>query len=398
MLKEKVAKMMKLAVAGMMLALGVAAAAPAATVQADMLVESEPNDNPASVNKLPLNTWIRGKAGSGDQDWYEINIPSQGVSYLEIKPDETNTNSRACWYTKLLDENRNILWNFETNEGVRTTTWEKGWAPGKYYLVISGSWPYVDVDYNFIFHYQESDDWEKEFYCGNKNFSNANEVEVNKWYNGILYCGDDVDYYHFKLNGTNKISLDFKIDDRVANPGRWVIEFYEYSTRKYIGKTEVNTNTTVTKECTGDAIVKIRTYSPYSAANQPYHIQASVVPQNKIDSTTTVTPTPTQAPTPSNTTVVKPSATQITSIKPGKKQATIRWKKASNATGYYVYRSTKAKGGYKKIATVNGKTTYKDKKALKSKKTYYYKVISYRKNDSKVLKSRASGYKKVKVK
>ena len=37
MLKEKVAKMMKLAAAGMMLALGVAAAAPAATVQADML-------------------------------------------------------------------------------------------------------------------------------------------------------------------------------------------------------------------------------------------------------------------------------------------------------------------------------------------------------------------------
>lgn len=40
MLKEKVAKMMKLAAAGMMLALGVAAAAPAATVQAGYVARS----------------------------------------------------------------------------------------------------------------------------------------------------------------------------------------------------------------------------------------------------------------------------------------------------------------------------------------------------------------------
>ena len=150
-------------------------------------------------------------------------------------------------------------------------------------------------------------------------------------------------------------------------------------------------------QCTGDAIIKI-SYASYSVG-QIYHIQVTATPVVTATLTPTVTPQPTN---PSNnnptTTVQKPSATKITSIKPGKKQATIRWKKASNATGYYVYRSTKAKGGYKKIATVNGKTTYKDKKALKSKKTYYYKVISYRKNGSKVLKSKASGYKRVKIK
>ena len=50
------------------------------------------------------------------------------------------------------------------------------------------------------------------------------------------------------------------------------------------------------------------------------------------------------------------------------------------------------------IATVNGKTSYKDKKSLKSKKTYYYKIVSYRKSGSKILKSKTSAYKKVKVK
>ena len=135
-----------------------------------------------------------------------------------------------------------------------------------------------------------------------------------------------------------------------------------------------------------------------------YHIQATATP----NVTATPTPKPTVAPTkpttPSNnnttttTTVKKPSATKITSIKAGKRQATVYWKKASNATGYYIYRSTKAKSGYKKIATVNGKTSYKDKKSLKSKKTYYYKIVSYRKSGSKILKSKTSAYKKVKVK
>ena len=40
----------------------------------------------------------------------------------------------------------------------------------------------------------------------------------------------------------------------------------------------------------------------------------------------------------------------------------------------------------------------KDKKSLKSKKTYYYKIVSYRKSGSKILKSKTSAYKKVKVK
>ena len=53
---------------------------------------------------------------------------------------------------------------------------------------------------------------------------------------------------------------------------------------------------------------------------------------------------------------------------------------------------------YKKIATVTGKTSYTDKKSLKSKKTYYYKVVSIRKSGSKVLTAKSSVAKKVKIK
>lgn len=399
MLKEKVAKMMKLAAASMMLTLGVAAAAPVATVHADMLQEVEPNRNPAEATSLPLNTWITGTTESYyDEDWYTIIIPQAGVSQIEIEPTIENFTS-SKWRVDVYDADRRWLIG---DSHLRTAKFVKiGLAPGKYYVKVSGNY-YVGIDatYNLKANFEISDSWEKEIYYGDKNILNANDIQTNKIYSGIIYCSSDVDYYRVRLNGKNNISVRFTIDDTVSNPGKWNVDGIEYNSRNalkgywhYLG-----TNETINMgQCTGDAIIKISRAS--DSVYQLYHIQVTATPVV----TATPTPQPTVAPTnPSNnnptTTVQKPSVTKITSIKPGKKQATIRWKKASNATGYYVYRSTKAKGGYKKIATVNGKTTYKDKKALKSKKTYYYKVISYRKNGSKVLKSKASGYKRVKIK
>ena len=78
----------------------------------------------------------------------------------------------------------------------------------------------------------------------------------------------------------------------------------------------------------------------------------------------------------------------------GKKKVTLRWKKCKGAAGYDIYRSTKKASGYKKIATVK-KTTYTDKKGLKSKKTYYYKIRAYK---SKKNQSKFSSVIKVRVK
>ena len=123
-------------------------------------------------------------------------------------------------------------------------------------------------------------------------------------------------------------------------------------------------------------MIEIKNDGYNSATGQIYHIKASV----------------------KTNTIVKPIATTISSIKAGKRQATVYWRKANNATGYYVYRSTNSKSGYKKIATVTGKTYYTDKKSLTSKKTYYYKVVSIRKSGSKVLKANSSACKSVKIK
>lgn len=210
-----------------------------------------------------------------------------------------------------------------------------------------------------------------------------------------MYCRDDVDWYRFKLNGNNKLSLRFTIDDTVSNPEIWRIELIEYNSRKSLGRYDLDTNETLTVDkCSGDLIVKV--WSGYGGAiGDIYHLQLATTP---IISSSNTNVKPSTSSTKKPATVKKPSVTKITSIKAGKRKATVRWKKASNATGYYVYRATSPRGKYKKVATVTGRTYYTDKKSLKSRKNYYYKVVSIRKSGSKVLKSKASGYKRVKVK
>ena len=63
----------------------------------------------------------------------------------------------------------------------------------------------------------------------------------------------------------------------------------------------------------------------------------------------------------------------------------ITWKKVKKSNGYVVYRSTKKKKGFKKVATLKSakKHSFLDKKASKGKK-YFYKVFAFRKNGKKV--------------
>lgn len=71
----------------------------------------------------------------------------------------------------------------------------------------------------------------------------------------------------------------------------------------------------------------------------------------------------------------------------------LTWKKVKSADGYQIYRSTSAKGKYKKVKTntSGSKVSYSDTKA-KFNKTYYYKVRAYQK-----VKVKVNGKKKTKT-
>ena len=111
-----------------------------------------------------------------------------------------------------------------------------------------------------------------------------------------------------------------------------------------MGYYRVSTNETLTiPRCSGDLLIKISNWN--GASLDLYHIQATS----------------------------KLSATEITSLKGGTHSANLRWKKVSNATGYYIYRSTSENGYYKKVATVKGKQAT-DKKSLKKVDTIIIKL------------------------
>lgn len=82
-----------------------------------------------------------------------------------------------------------------------------------------------------------------------------------------------------------------------------------------------------------------------------------------------------------------------------KNQAKLTWKKVKNATGYEVYQSMKKNSGYKKVKTItkNKTVTYKAGK-LKKKKTYYFKIRTYRKAGGTTYYGNYSNVKKMKVK
>lgn len=84
------------------------------------------------------------------------------------------------------------------------------------------------------------------------------------------------------------------------------------------------------------------------------------------------------------------------SLKIKNNTVSVSWKKTNGASGYYIYRATSKKGKYSKIKIItSGKTLkYKDKKVKKGK-TYYYKVVPFRKISGKAVKGASSAVKSI---
>lgn len=97
--------------------------------------------------------------------------------------------------------------------------------------------------------------------------------------------------------------------------------------------------------------------------------------------------------------VPKVEGVSISQIKAKSKSIEVRWKKKSSVQGYEIYISTSKKTGFKAVKTMNKKTTTKATiKKLKSKKTYYVKMRSYKKLGGSKIYSKYSKVKKITVK
>ena len=78
----------------------------------------------------------------------------------------------------------------------------------------------------------------------------------------------------------------------------------------------------------------------------------------------------------------KPKKVKVKSVKPGKRQAVISWKKAAYADGYEIWMRMEKKA-FKKVKKTSAKRTSVKIKKLKKGKKYTFKVRAYRKDVSK---------------
>ena len=98
--------------------------------------------------------------------------------------------------------------------------------------------------------------------------------------------------------------------------------------------------------------------------------------------------------------LILPKGTKITSLKKGRKQAAVKWKKQTKQTdGYEIQYSTKkdfSKSVKTKRITGKKKTSAVIKK-LKAKKTYYVRIRTWKKVNGERYYSLWSSAKKVKI-
>ena len=88
--------------------------------------------------------------------------------------------------------------------------------------------------------------------------------------------------------------------------------------------------------------------------------------------------------------------TKIKKISAGVQNCTVTYSASKNADGYAIYTSTKKSGKYKLVTTTTGVSAYLS--GLKSKKTIYVKVRSYKNINGKTYYAAYSAAKAVKIK
>lgn len=99
-----------------------------------------------------------------------------------------------------------------------------------------------------------------------------------------------------------------------------------------------------------------------------------------------------------NPTVKKPAAVKVTKAVPGRKRATLYWKKQSQINGYQVRYSVKKNMQKASVKNVSSKKTSFVIKKLKTKKTYYVQIRSYKQVKGQKIYGAWSIKSKIKVK
>lgn len=344
--------------------------------------EAEENGSSATAKEIVLNATYKGiLQESSDIDWYKFKITKNGYFNVTIGPDESSdvTSCRNGWKYSVYDKDFNMI--YSDSAKTTKTSLEIPYAKGDYSIKVEANGSYYKEDivnkiYNIKVTQTGNAYWEKE---KNDSEATATPITLNKLYKGRTTYSDstsNIDYYKFEIKQKSAVKINFDrdettgIDEVGVGWKLWLWEKDDDSTKIY---EFVKGNYVI------DEVLAKGTYYFVVGNNKGYTVPQNCLYNIKVSAATIP---------------AKPTGVTATA---GTKKATIKWNTAKNATTYYVMRSDSEKGKYTKIATVKDETSYTDS-SVKSKKTYYYKVIAVNSKNGVNAKSAGSEIKSVKIK
>ena len=344
--------------------------------------ETEPNETTGAANVIDVGKTYHGiHLNISDTDYFQFITTVRGYFQVTLEHNKGDQNDvRSGWDVRVLDESGNEL----ISESEIKTSWTSVKLPyaepGRIFCVqvLPHTYPVygaLSCTYDLTVTQTVGSDWELE---PNNIIAAATLISVGKTYNGITLSWDDQDYYKINVSSVGKLKIKLKSSsfnnlDKVRTG--WAVYIYDQKSNEVARIKEIKTENEISFDVKkGNYYIRVLPERSYMAPTSCQYILTA-------------------------TYVKAPSQPKISSVKAGKRTAKIKWKKVSDASGYYIYRSTSKNGEYVKVKTIKKGTTvsWKNKK-LKSRQKYYYKVVAYKKSDGLETVSSYSKVKSVKVK
>ncbi len=193
--------------------------------------EKENNDSLLKASDIPVNQELSGSiTRSDDEDYYLIELPSDGYISVEFSHDYVDENQHN-WNIRLFEFNDTqsamMSQRFKGNERDAQTTTTVGLPAGQYYIVVDRS-DYCDwsnATYRFIVNYTSSNAWEKE---NNDSLLQSTAIPLNQEISGSVMRSNDADHYLIELPSDGYISVEFSHDYIDENQNNWNLRLYEY--------------------------------------------------------------------------------------------------------------------------------------------------------------------------
>ena len=311
-----------------------------------------------------------------DVDYFKFTSTAHGYFQVQLAHNSANDTSEGGWEVSVLNEKGEAL---TTGYGIT-----KNWTsvilpyakPGRVFYIQIGEY-YSDAVksvYDLKVVQKAAANWESE---PNGTAKAATSIKSGKTYHGITGAKGDEDFYKLNIPASGKISVKLSSSDtnQISDIGSgWEVVVYDRKLNTVAGLNGIAAEKAFSLDVKkGIYYIKVKGTYDSSAVFCRYALSANFVKA--------------------------PAKPKISSVKAGKRTATVKWKKIQGVNGYYVYRSAFKKSGYKKVKTLKSASavSYTNKK-LKSGRTYYYRIAAYKKGKGMTVISPYSAVKSVKVK